>query len=259
MEKSVVFYADILGFEEILKKDGENDSVLSAIKDAIAQSLKLGNSLSTIIEKSWFHQLMGNYRYRMFSDNLYLSFKYNEESKEMLKLSTMLVSLWARFYQFSLLSKRIFLRGAISYGSDYFDEHIIFSKALVKAYKIESNISIYPRIVIDKELVDNFLFEMPSLNNDPLFENSIVKDWSGIYFLNPYNAGQTFWKKNSGQTKEEWLSVVPKLVIYECNKQLEVLNSEIDYKVCQKLQWLKGFTEWFLDNKKNILGFAYVI
>jgi hypothetical protein len=89
-------------------------------------------------------------------------------------------------YQRNLLQKKIYVRGGIADGQCYCDDHVIFSKALIKAYKLETEIAKYPRIVIEK----NILTYLNKNFNEHIFrgllKKYIVKDWTGISFLNPF-------------------------------------------------------------------------
>jgi len=51
------------------------------------------------------------------------------------------------------MTKGFFLRGGISTGSYFADDNMIFSKGLVNAYQLESKKAIYPRVIIDKNIV----------------------------------------------------------------------------------------------------------
>ena len=48
-------------------------------------------------------------------------------------------------------------RGGITVENLFLNQNFIYGKALSIAYKIESNISIFPRIVIDNNYVNEFI------------------------------------------------------------------------------------------------------
>lgn len=50
----------------------------------------------------------------------------------------------------------IFLRGGIAVGKFWFEDDILLSPALVKAYLIESKVALNPAIVIEREVVEEF-------------------------------------------------------------------------------------------------------
>jgi hypothetical protein len=67
-----------------------------------------------------------------------------------------------------------FLRGAVTMGTFYFKNDILLSPALVAAYKLETERSYYPVIIINRELVAN-LRRLPGHENHPF-------DWSICHF-----------------------------------------------------------------------------
>ncbi len=50
----------------------------------------------------------------------------------------------------------ILLRGAVSYGSIRITDTRVFGPALIRAYELEKNCALYPRIIIDPELISEF-------------------------------------------------------------------------------------------------------
>jgi len=64
---------------------------------------------------------------------------------------------------------------------------MIFSKGLVNAYQLESKKAIYPRVIIDKNIVVRIQnISIESLKRNGLFKTLII-DWENKYFLNPIN------------------------------------------------------------------------
>ena len=64
-----------------------------------------------------------------------------------------------------LLCEGFFVRGAIVKGPLYHDDHMVFGKALVEAYRYESEVAHYPRIIVVREVRDDILKEAPSIMN----------------------------------------------------------------------------------------------
>ena len=60
----------------------------------------------------------------------------------------------ARSYQLQLLKVGLLCRGGISYGKHFEDDTFLFSEAVIAAYRIESQIAKFPRIVISNDLMD---------------------------------------------------------------------------------------------------------
>ncbi|MGD0544808.1 MAG: nitroreductase family protein [Candidatus Acidiferrales bacterium] len=55
--------------------------------------------------------------------------------------------------QANLVVNGIFVRGAMTRGSIYINDEIVFGPALVHAYEMEQKVAIYPRIVVDRTTV----------------------------------------------------------------------------------------------------------
>ncbi|MBG6291067.1 hypothetical protein [Pseudomonas nitroreducens] len=82
-------------------------------------------------------------------------------------------------YQFNLLSNGILCRGGISYGMHHFDGDFLFSNGLIHAYNIEKDISIHPRIVASKDLI-NLVYQ----DESEIPRDTIIKESDGAYFIN---------------------------------------------------------------------------
>lgn len=92
----------------------------------------------------------------------------------------------------SFLSKGLFVRGGVAYSRHYQNGRVTYSHAIAKAYEIESKVAIYPRIMIDQNIVDmyNSGAGLPKIfgkgllarQNGGCFINILDKDnWSQIY------------------------------------------------------------------------------
>jgi hypothetical protein len=150
MQKAIVIHSDILGFKQIIERaeTDKNDETLNKLKGILEQSigtLKMYDSLGK--------DIISSLKYKLFSDNLYASFSYEEENASSFSGAFITAIVFARTYFENMLNNGVPVRGGISFGNDYSDETLIFSMGLVKAYTLESRKAIYPRIVIDDALV----------------------------------------------------------------------------------------------------------
>jgi hypothetical protein len=105
-----------------------------------------------------------------FSDSIVLAQRYS--SKGFLQFTNQVIT-----FQRSLLVDGILCRGGLSYGKHYEEANFIFSEALIKAYRIESERANYPRIVIDDDLMDLLA---PTGN---ISETPIIREADGASFL----------------------------------------------------------------------------
>jgi len=79
----------------------------------------------------------------------------------------------------ALLHEGYFTRGAVCKGLLYHDESMVFGEALIKAYRLESEVVRFPRIMLTKDIVDE---ATASESKDDLVER-IKQATDGPYFL----------------------------------------------------------------------------
>ena len=92
---------------------------------------------------------LSRFKSMIFSDNILFFAPYDSET-DMLNLSNNIVYGLSQFL-FQYTKSNIFFRGAITAGQLFYDEklHFVFGTGLIRAYELESNVAIYPRIIID--------------------------------------------------------------------------------------------------------------
>lgn len=133
-----VAFLDILGFSEMVASDcsGPTDNavylprLLEVHKTALAHARECPGAKIT-----------------QFSDSILLALPYG------LAGFAAVVENVAGL-QRALLKDRVLTRGGLSYGKHFSDEEFIFSDALIKAYGIERDRAIFPRVVVDDDLLD---------------------------------------------------------------------------------------------------------
>lgn len=102
----------------------------------------------------------------------------------------------------SFLNKGLYVRGGLAYSRHYQNGRVTYSHAIAKAYEIESKVAIYPRIMIDQNIVDMYnsgaglpkIFGKSLLakQNEGCFINILDKDnWAQIY-----EAASTMYKRD---------------------------------------------------------------
>ena len=177
MNKAVVLYCDILGFSEkvSLNENAENQQIFDDIKTSIDNGVKIVKSFINLPND----EIKNKFRYKLFSDNLYVSFSYSNNDDLDFAKSFWLLLFVTRAYQEAMLLKGILIRGGISFGNDYCDDNLIFSPALIKAYKIESEQAVFPRIIIDSEIIEKFKKGIPLLDfmKESLHCINPLKNW----------------------------------------------------------------------------------
>lgn len=249
--KHLVAFIDICGFKKMVEEhfNGKNVAVLDILKSALQQAeeriAENKNTLNLTPIKIQFKQ---------FSDCISLSMSILSDTVFLIQVITF-ISL-VRSYHRILMENGIFSRGGIAFDKHFETDNIIFSKGLIKAYKNESEIAIYPRIIIDSELAETIKEEMHSLNFKKLNDfigTIIMKDWDGLYFINPF---EYFWymhllpdtdgfTEQQLETRKKFLEEhnLAYAKIYE-TVETNITKHKSDYNTQKKYLWLKEFLEW---------------
>lgn len=81
----------------------------------------------------------------------------------------------------AFLERGLYVRGGIAYSRHYQSGRLTYSHALAKAYEIESNVAIYPRIMIDKNIIEMY---KGAPNLPKIFGENLLAQHNGGCFLN---------------------------------------------------------------------------
>lgn len=168
--KRIVAFIDILGFAKIIqdsideKKKSHAIEKLSFIYD-IFQSVDLSNSEIT-----------------QFSDSIVISIPYNDED------GAFYFILALQHLIFELAAEKILCRGGIAIGELYHKGNTILGPALVEAYKLESKIANYPRVIVGPNIIKiakTYKGNQNSENDiDHMFSRILGYDSDGYYYVN---------------------------------------------------------------------------
>jgi hypothetical protein len=139
-EKRIVCYFDILGFG---KNVIENNLTANIIQ-------KLFNEIGYIINEYEQEQIQISH----FSDSVVISIKNISKSATQLKFILDIL--------IKLLEYKLTARGAMVYGEIIHTKENVYGPALVMAVKLEKENAIYPRIILDKSLDEEYL---PTIGN----------------------------------------------------------------------------------------------
>lgn len=219
-----IAYFDILGYKDKLNQDYEdnNTNTYDAIKACISLSKKLIKYNPDEIKM------------KVFSDNFFFCAENNY-----LKLLSLVGCL-----QCALSSINIFVRGSIVYDEIIFDEDFIYGKGIINAYKLESEISIFPRIIIDDSFF-NGIKKIEKVDDLSIFESSrlynISKniDFDNNQYLNYLDILRDY-KENGEKNINKFIDI---LSDHADNIKLNLENP--DKKIQQKYQWCKNYHNEF--------------
>ena len=178
----IVGYIDILGSKQRILED-DSDSSLNSVYN-------LYTSTQTLFKKIKGVDCYKDVKTRIFSDNIVIFHPIESKAFKKLKLEDNILNIYISLSIINLLSA-IFqiiafsglkwcVRGGISMGSIYNNGTLLWGKGLVQSYDIESEKAIYPRIVVDKILIETLSL---SDNKKMLEECLIAVDADGEYYV----------------------------------------------------------------------------
>ena len=125
-------FVDILGFRELINRLGKGALSVREMRELLT-TIHKPDGLST---QYW----PTDFRTQSISDAVAISANVNREG--LIEILRALENLTLR-----LLDKGYFIRGGLVKGRLFHDENVVFGDALVEAFRIESEIARYPRVM----------------------------------------------------------------------------------------------------------------
>lgn len=190
----VVIFIDILGFKELLnettdKEGNDNEKGINKLTQAYKSirdvwDLDKVASDSSILKKT----SKQDKQITIFSDCIVISFPAKEKSEIFYTL------LEVKWMILRLISQGILCRGAISYGKLLHNDKFIFGPALVEAYILESKAANYPRVILDRSIIDlagSARSENHTKEEEIEYVESLLeKDLDGMYYIDYFAKAQ---------------------------------------------------------------------
>jgi len=157
---SYVALLDVLAYREYLAKDTASGKL--EFRDAMSKALSIFKNVN---ENDFGHTAI--------SDTIIMTCSKQDQVVGFLRL--------LKRVQISFLRQGLFLRGAAVYSRHFQSGNLTYSPALTRAYKLEQESAIYPRIIIDQNILEMFY----SLDEQTkLVASGLVAEWNGVFFLN---------------------------------------------------------------------------
>lgn len=218
-EERIVAFVDILGFSELVSNSSSDSEEYEKIKHAL-------DTINRVKKESYGTSA----KVTTFSDSIVISYPINEKDP----LFYILIDLV--HLQLELLQQGVLVRGGIAKGKIRHIQEMVFGPAMVAAYELESKYAVYPRIIVEKELVDwekeNYKKQIYGAQYDINDLESILKrdDYNDIYFIDILRQGQEF---DYNQYYEDLLFSVNSII----KKGLKNKNKAVKMKYI----WLKNY------------------
>jgi len=240
-----IAYFDILGYKKHVQIHGDNTKFAKSICDTI-----------TTVEKSlrWRNDSSKNkYGYdlklKVFSDNFIICSESN----------WYYVIAYVNTLQLFLIRDNIFIRGALYYGDLHFHEHFIYGQGIIDTYDIESQIAIFPRVVVNDKFIDAAKNVVSTnsdsthkANSDDILSSvlaSITDDFDGCKFADYLKFA--YWRfvqsKNDDTSNALFLKV---LSLHQENITKNIKNNVSNMRILQKYQWCKNYHNNFCKKYK---------
>ena len=241
-EERIVLFLDILGFTKLVEDSVRNEERFRKIQT----SIRVIRHTFNITQKTKDRTIT------QFSDSLIVSFK-NTEKGEVAFLLWKTNELLQK-----LIVKGIVCRGGIAKGKLIHNDVFVFGPAFLEAYRLESKIAIFPRVIIADESimvtgVENYGFH-PAL--DQKYEKSEIDsllklDFDGFYYVDYFNFKTIMEMSIKDKT---YVNKLRELIIERLN------SNKNNLYVTQKYQWMKNkFNEVVkilkMDNRIELCGF----
>lgn len=225
--RSVVCFADIMGFSDMIKQQGGGNQLLVRLHKALKPEYAKFRSLTAI---SWI--------LKAFTDNIVLGKPILDDGER--EMGSTLLDLAA--YQWNLVSEGFLVRGGIAVGDFYADADFAFGNALLEAHDLEANHAQYPRIILSDLAVDLVKHHMNYYTvdqADPYTRELVVDNDDGRWFVNYLFT--TLGEEDEGYLDDAYPLLLTHKAAVESNLQKFAGNS----RVYEKYMWLARYHNYF--------------
>lgn len=257
MNLCYVAFIDILGFKDMAENDF--DRIILALRKFKTFSVEYFNNVNGVQfidddKKDWEKDEIDFFcpKVTMFSDSIVISVNVGSIS-----LGNFIDSL--KNLQLDLLINGVTIRGGVELGYIFQDEFMVFGDGLIKAYSLEHDVAIFPRIVIGKKAQEMAIKEYDTEFTqliDEAMDNHYSEEYQSALYDNYYTSDAL-----GDIVHENGISYINFLINYlECEideyffntfKQIKqiILNglkNETE-NVRNKYVWLKDYYNWIID------------
>lgn len=173
-----IIYIDLLGIKNKINSKNNNEYLLK-IQNIYNKSLSL-------IEQYRHMGGVTNLKCKIFSDNMLFATEVYEQKNYGIgtNINSQIVtfmSILTIFIQQYALDEGILTRGAITIGDLFINDVFTYGKGLVNAYVLESDVAIFPRVILDEKVLI-YLDKVQTVNINGCKIYS--KDFDNYYYVN---------------------------------------------------------------------------
>jgi hypothetical protein len=256
-QECIVAFIDLLGFKKIVQQSSNHNTILKLLhsfKSMSEYSLKTDASKEGDTKSPFLHPMI-----TVFSDNIVISYPI-----EVGTYDSILHDLLNRILQIAqqALENDFLIRGGVAKGFLYHKNGVAFGDALVKAYELESEHAIYPRVLISQEIISDYekssefqrRLELLDKGNSQLIQKRLKEelytiDTDGQYVLN-YIYYLVLFSRMSDSTKFHLYNgkIITNIESFLKKKKLKELS---------KWQWIKYYFDKSYEISKIFWPNAY--
>lgn len=231
---TLISYIDLLGFKDLIDEKGEDAeairSVLKIAKDELSARLPSEEKVKKSARESFYAT--------NFSDLIVrCTTPIRAASPEELVIGEVA---YLSEKQLSLILQYVLVRGGICFGAVVAGPDYLFGEGLIKSYILEKDYAIFPRIVIDRDLIDLPGEEYFGIcSEDPAIE----RGQDGVYYINYLYAAVT--ERLASGLEDDALAVLDqhrRAVEYMLNERIHIGGKKGKRKpterMKQKYMWL---------------------
>lgn len=147
-QKAIVTFIDILGFGNFVKQSDAD--AINRVLDAVEKSTSPVH-LDDVVKKDDHAEVVS------FSDSIVRIRKIETKANQQYPMGLLFQELISLVHaQGELIDFDIIIRGAVSVGDIYISGCRVFGPGLIEAYELESKYALYPRIIIDPHLIQEY-------------------------------------------------------------------------------------------------------
>jgi len=153
----IVAWIDILGFSQMIQHAKSDAEMRAAYHKLLFVQEQFG-SVTASEDPDTTQQINVDYGRAVvaLSDGLVVTASLNAKARQVMTPYDLLMSFIGEILeaQANCAANGIFLRGGISIGPYYYDNKVLLSPALIRAYKLETERASYPAIIINRTDVE---------------------------------------------------------------------------------------------------------
>jgi hypothetical protein len=221
-ETRVVAFLDILGFSELVQTGRQHDI------------LDVMNDIETRFDT--LERMKNPVDLTAFSDSIFLSAAPLDDDFGIVRLVQYVLHMVSGYFW-----RGILVRGGITIGDVYHKHPVVFGPALIAAYEIESQQAVYPRIVVEEEVMHRFVtsnhMQTQKVSNP---QSAFRKDGDGLIHLEVFGPMcMQFPDSISGKGTLSDFQYMPAKKIVD-----DLLKEGKPVRVMQKLNWLRSYLDF---------------